>query len=403
MGRDALIAFLALFLLAASALSGQAEALADASRPGYEVETKDGWMFIRTDVVVVAVHEHKPLVVWWYVKDNTTFYVADYRGLVEYYLIENASLLRLNATARALLEELKEELRERMTQLVDLVRELGEDLMGLYVNITMLTPISPPEFVEELIEETERLIAVLDQVSDIASSMGLDEVVKEAGELRRTLNDLLSALRAFKESPSAGKLRECISLAKKALREYWSLLSAVVYSRYCRRGRPAEEIESLLRELHPPLFLFAGNKWEIEGPGNITSPDGKVIGIWFAYKLVGVRRPKFRFLEDRLMIRCRLYFFPVEERTEGLNYTLIRGELKQDVVVLEWKWNIDVVRELFSAFNLTEPEVERAGLALWLKLMCVNSTGVEDLSGLAEELHGTGEIRDLALEARSLI
>ena len=369
-------------------------------QPSFRWEHSDGWLILETDVVILALNEHRPFFAWRYVGDNRTVYVADYRGLIEYYMMPNASLIRLNATSLGLLKQLREELGELMEELVELAREIGDNLTDVVIEVKALPVPADPQQLGELINKTEMVMSLLAQLVDEASSLGLEKVVERAEELNETLTEMVSIMRYLRDNPfDVKKYHELKSEAGEAMRKYWSLLSSVMNARHCKGGRPAEQISAYLRELHPPLFLFAGNKWEVEGPGNITGPEGNVIGIWFAYKLVEVRNPKFEFLEGNLMIRCRMYFVPVQETADGLNYTLVRAELKQDVVVLKWEWNIDVIRELFSSLGLPEPDPSRAGLALWVKLMCVNTTDLPDL----EDLGSSGEARDLLLELRDLV
>ena len=405
MSKAGITCLLIILLLASLSIAAPHHATAfRVERPAYRWMHSDSWLFFETDVVALALNEHKPFFVWWYVKDNKTLYMADYKGLIEYYMMPNASLLRLNATSLGLLKKLEEQLGGLMEGLVELAKELGDNLTDVVIEIRMFPAPPDPQQLDELINKTKIVISLLAQLRDEASSLGLENVIKHADELNETLTNMVFLMQYLKENPSdMKKYHELRSEADKAMREYWSLLSSVIQAKHCEGGKLAKEIASYLKELHPPLFLFAGNEWEIEGPGNITDAKGDVIGVWFAYKLVEVRNPNFDFLENNLMIRCRMYFVPVQETTDGLNYTVIKAELKQDVVILKWEWNIDVIRELFSALGLPEPDLDRAGLALWIRLMCVNITDLSGLGDLAEDLSSSGEARDFLLELRDLV
>jgi hypothetical protein len=87
------------------------------------------------------------------------------------------------------------------------------------------------------------------------------------------------------------------------------------------------------------------------------------------------------------MIRVRFYNETVEETVPGTDYkyTVNAGEMKMDLVVNKWEWNIDTLKELIQqlreeGFEITIPE-GKSRLALWVNLASINMTKLP----LAEE------------------
>jgi len=82
-----------------------------------------------------------------------------------------------------------------------------------------------------------------------------------------------------------------------------------------------------------------------------------------------------QFAENSIIIRCRFYYKPATENVEGqYSYTVDAGELKMDLVVKHWDWNIDKLEPLLQALReegIDVPEGQ-AGLALWVNLASIN-------------------------------
>ena len=133
----------------------------------------------------------------------------------------------------------------------------------------------------------------------------------------------------------------------------------------------------LLLGLHPAYLPFNACRWNLTGPVNVTE-DG-VSYISFNFTLAKAP-PIFDFAEGNVMIRCRFYATEATENVYGLyNYTVRPGELKMDLVIQNWEWNIDKLNNLFDAlhdeFNITVPKL-RAGLALWVDMASINITDI---------------------------
>jgi len=133
----------------------------------------------------------------------------------------------------------------------------------------------------------------------------------------------------------------------------------------------------LLLGLHPAYLPFSACRWNLTGPVNVTE-DG-VSYISFNFTLA--KAPSlFDFAEGNVIIRCRFYATEATENVYGLyNYTVRPRELKMDLVIKNWEWNIDKLNSLFDAlhdeFNIAVPKL-RAGLALWVDMASINITDI---------------------------
>ena len=390
---------MAFLLLAPAIASLAAPGLASAQGEPYRHRRVEGWLLVETDVVALALNERRPFFAWWYVRENETIYVAHYKSLIEYYAWPNTSLLSPHAWMAALARRLVEEARLTPEELdiMPLLAELTDKIMALHV------PVSADELeeIEDLLEELEEAISDL---KEAASAAGEEELVHELEGLEAELAEIGALVDQLEENPRDHKALMELKREAGRLRHAWY--------HCCGRLRKAERrhlkerfkaLKDLMKEaakaklFHPPVFAFAEGKWELDGPHDILAPNGTVIGIWFTYKLVEVHNPAFKFAEGNIMIRCRLYFEPVRESVDNLlNYTVRRGELKQDFVVLSWRWNVDLLKEVYEALGFENVTVspEQTGLALRLELLTVNASGAR-LPGFLGELEEPSEARDV--------
>jgi hypothetical protein len=129
--------------------------------------------------------------------------------------------------------------------------------------------------------------------------------------------------------------------------------------------------------LHAPYLPFSGAKWRLDGPVNVTKGNVKYLSFNFTLVDVPGNRPNLQFAEDNVIIRCRFYYTPATEDVYGkYTYDVAAGELKIDIVIKHWEWNIDklepIIEELRElGFNIPEG---KAGLALWVNLASINMT-----------------------------
>lgn len=144
------------------------------------------------------------------------------------------------------------------------------------------------------------------------------------------------------------------------------------------RNRISNYFGSLLG-LHPAYLPFSACRWSLSGPSNVTREDG-VSYISFNFTLTEAP-PIFDFAEGNVIIRCRFYATETTENVYSLyNYTVKPGELKMDLVIQNWNWNIDKLNGLFNAlheFNITTPQL-RAGLALWVDMASINNMSIAE-------------------------
>jgi hypothetical protein len=80
------------------------------------------------------------------------------------------------------------------------------------------------------------------------------------------------------------------------------------------------------------------------------------------------------------MLRIRFYNTTVEETVPGTSssYTVNAGEMKMDLVINKWVWNLDSIKALVAklqseGFNISIPNME-SRLALWVNLASINIT-----------------------------
>jgi len=162
---------------------------------------------------------------------------------------------------------------------------------------------------------------------------------------------------------------------------------------------PAQLRESILNvyeNWHAPYLPFSGSTWQLSEVKNITA-DGNVIGLAFAFKLVKVPwwMPRFEFAENNIMIRSRFYYEPVTEEVDGHEYTINAGEMKMDLVISNWKWNLDTLKPLLNELKDRGIEIPegRTGLALWINLASINITRITpDQAETAESISTTSDM-----------
>lgn len=133
---------------------------------------------------------------------------------------------------------------------------------------------------------------------------------------------------------------------------------------------------------HVPFLPFNAGQWTLSDIANLTTPEGKIIGVSFAFKLVNLPdwMPNLQFAENNIMIRVRFYNETIRETDPdtGFEYTVNAGEMKMDFVVNKWVWNIDTIKQLIlqlqeSGFDIKIPE-GKSRLALWVNLASINIT-----------------------------
>ncbi len=147
-------------------------------------------------------------------------------------------------------------------------------------------------------------------------------------------------------------------------------------------------LQNMLKQLasiysiHNPYLPFSAGTWNLTGPVEVTRGDVQYLS--FNFTLVDVPFPNLEFAENNVIMRCRFYYTPATENVDDLyTYTVDAGELKMDLIVRNWTWNIDLIQPLLDelADNGIDVPIKKAGLALWINLASIPIESID----LAEE------------------
>jgi hypothetical protein len=144
--------------------------------------------------------------------------------------------------------------------------------------------------------------------------------------------------------------------------------------------------------LHMPYLPFSSSQWRLDGPTNVTRGDVEYLSFNFTLVDVPGYREHFQFAENNIIIRCRFYYTPATEDVYGkYSYTVDAGELKMDLVINHWEWNIDKLEPLLDGLRELGFDIPKgdARLALWVNLASINMTQM----GTAEQdAEGTADV-----------
>jgi hypothetical protein len=143
-----------------------------------------------------------------------------------------------------------------------------------------------------------------------------------------------------------------------------------------------------LADLHSPYLPFSAGSWQLDEPKPVVRDD---VSYWsFNFTLKDVPMPRFSFAKGNIQIRCRFYNSTTTEIIdENHNYTVAAGQLKFDLVVSHWEWNIDKLKDFvnwlnaspYAQYNIEIPEY-KTGLALWINMASIN---LEDIIAAENE------------------
>ena len=147
-----------------------------------------------------------------------------------------------------------------------------------------------------------------------------------------------------------------------------------------------------LLDFHPSYLPFSACRWNLTGPVEVTREDG-ISYLSFNFTLEEAP-PRFDFAEGNVIIRCRFYATEATEDVYGLyNYTVNPGELKMDLVIKNWEWNIDKLNSFFAVLQEEFPDVTfpklKAGLALWTDMASIT---IEDMPIAQEDANLTTQV-----------
>jgi hypothetical protein len=154
---------------------------------------------------------------------------------------------------------------------------------------------------------------------------------------------------------------------------------------------------------HLPMLHFNTGRWELSGPVNITKGND-VIGVGFNFTLVEVHQPRFGFAENNIIIRCRFYYESTTETAhDNYTYTVDAGELKMDLVIKHWEWNVDKINDLIdelAQYDIIIPK-RNASLALWINLASLNITKLELAKGNPENIETMSNAQNMIVEGKA--
>jgi len=341
----------------------------------------DGWKLVQTDVVTVMfpANGSKPVFIWWYTADNTTVYVVHFKGLIEYY--------RLNKTfSRKWLADqvLAEALADRAA-VPEAVRELMSYIKAMSSKLTQVPSLLAAGQYDEALEAITDVEEAAKELKAWAEEQGLEDLAVKVPDLLDALGDLEEAVEKLKMGvPGAyGMAMSVYGQVMMVVHTLWTSCAQHIADQARKTGVLGQVLHELAVSMHPPLLPFDGCFWELEGPEEFTDDRGNPVGLAFAFRLVECPIPKFSFVEDNVTIRCRLYYVAAEESVDELiNYTVAPGELKIDLLVDGWVWNVDLIQEALEklreeGFEVADLDYDKAGLGLWLTAASLNASELE--------------------------
>jgi len=192
---------------------------------------------------------------------------------------------------------------------------------------------------------------------------------------------------------------------RDASEETWSGMAERVGMSEMMRNIMLQMLAQIELKWHSPFLNFEAARWTLIKPENITTSEGKIIGVSFGFNLTDVPyQPRFAFAENNILIRVRFYNETVHETVEGTNfgYDVYAGEMKIDLVINKWVWNIDALKELVrrlqrEGFNVQLPE-GTSKLALWVNLASINMTKLQLAKEEPEEIEENSMATHMEIE-----
>lgn len=303
-----------------------------------KITEKDGLFIFDNDVFVVAIPTVNafPMYFWWYKGQNDTVYMAKYIGLAEAWIppampFRHGYMFKKGDFAKQILHRMMERGFGKEIN----VSELLENLMGT-LNLVM----KGKGNIEELVTKIDNLKKEL---------AGVTNVDAETQEMINALIEKLDELKVILLEISEGGLTP--QLLQQLIRLTREIKNIFMDFKIKMRDK-IELCRSIIQNLkmasfHPFLLPFAALEWTLEDPKNITDNKGNVIGVQFSFVSTGARAPVFNYFE-RIEIRNRIYITTVTEEINGIEYTVSRAELKNDIIIKGWKWNMDTVKEVLG-------------------------------------------------------
>jgi hypothetical protein len=165
------------------------------------------------------------------------------------------------------------------------------------------------------------------------------------------------------------------------------------------------ELMSLIdKNWHSPFLDFEAARWTLGDIANITA-NGHIIGVTFAFNLTETPlQPRFEFAENNIMIRVRIYNQTVQETDQtGATYTVYPGEMKMDLVINKWVWNLDAITQVLTqlhndGYNVPIPQ-GKSGLALWVNLASINRTILPMAQSQPDQIEGQSTATNVNIDS----
>jgi len=121
-------------------------------------------------------------------------------------------------------------------------------------------------------------------------------------------------------------------------------------------GSLINDVRMRISNMHAFMLPFVACRWKLEVTTEIFSQNNEKVGVQFAFILEEVP-PGWNLGKGDIIIRNRIYTIPVNEIYGNMSSTVSRFEIKNDIVIRHWDWNIDILRGI-SDLNITvEPSL----------------------------------------------
>jgi hypothetical protein len=291
---------------------------------------KNGWKIFTNGIITVLIvgNGSKPMFIWWYNKDNSTAYVFKYNGLTEVWLptarFKHIFMFNDNEDYQEQLNDLLRNATKEGKSLKDQLKDITDKLKEI-LNLKLI------EKEKVNLDEVNEAISIIEELKNNINSLTLGETKTQIIE---KLNNIEQQLQDLKNDP---KIQKAMQIKAMIASIFGDLLK--MFAEYFSRIMKAYEIiMSAIR--HPFYFPFDSAEWSLIGPQNITDNKGNVIGMQFTFNLTKVHNKLFKFAEGNILIRNTFYFVPVQVKIDNTTMNMTRAEMKSDIIIKHWDWNL---------------------------------------------------------------
>lgn len=351
----------------------------------YRVVDSEKIRRIETDVITIIFPRdgRKPTFLWWYTNDNSTIHVVHFSGLIEHVMLREVRYFKWNCAVSpkniySILASSKISDLQTRIKIGDFVNKHCFSLLSKIKSLILIVSMTKPSK-DDVVSQLKFILNILEDLINYLRRLNFNGIADEVKSFHKEIKQLIQSLSS---SQITSQLKQRII---ELLDDLKSLIIKVicksVENKLRKLNETLREVEFLAQEWatewHPPFLPFDSCKWELSEVEEILDENGKSIGLTFSFKLVKAP-PPFQFAEDNIIIECRLYFTPVEEKIETNNgtvtYTVNRAELKMDLIIKNWKWNIRhgfLLDSRLSKLNISYISL-KPSLSLWIKMTSFN-------------------------------